>query len=121
MSITSLFHGKNRLPNIGLLWFSILFAALAFLPFPSLSQPCSPPPSGLVSWWAGENNANDLIGANSGTLINSPTFVAGEVGQAFHFNGSNQFVRLSNSPSLNPAGSFSIEAWINYSGSNPGY
>ncbi|MDB6066553.1 MAG: thrombospondin N-terminal-like domain protein, partial [Pedosphaera sp.] len=91
------------------------FALLILLPFPALSQPCSPAPSGLVSWWAAEANANDLMGVNLGTLSNAPTFVAGEVGQAFRFNGTNQFMKLSNSPSLNPAGSFSIEAWINYS------
>ena len=87
----------------------------------AVQQICTPAPSGLVGWWLAEGNASDAVGANAGTLINSPSFGAGEVGQAFHFNGVNQYVKLANSASLNPSGSFSIEAWINYKGTNTGY
>ena len=73
---------------------------------------CQPPPSGLVSWWSAEGNAGDSLGTNNGVLKNGVTFAAGEVGQAFNFDGASQYVQLPNSPSLNPAGSFSIEAWI---------
>jgi hypothetical protein len=30
---------------------------------------CDPPPSGIVAWWPGEGNANDLVGSNNGTLV----------------------------------------------------
>ena len=30
---------------------------------------CDPAPSGLVSWWPGEGNANDIIGTNNGTPV----------------------------------------------------
>ena len=30
--------------------------------------PCDPAPSGLVDWWPGEGNANDIVGTNNGTL-----------------------------------------------------
>ena len=60
----------------------------------------------------GEGDAADFEGTNGGTLQGGATFGPGEVGQAFVFNGANQFVQISNSASLNPTGSFSIEAWI---------
>ncbi len=31
---------------------------------------CTPPPSGLVDWWAGEGNALDSFGTNNGILVN---------------------------------------------------
>ena len=47
---------------------------------------CFARPSGLVSWWRAEGNADDSAGLNNGTLTNV-TFVPGVVGQAFHFPG----------------------------------
>src|ERR1019366_356382 len=32
---------------------------------------CVTPPAGLVGWWSGEGNANDLIGTNHGVLSGS--------------------------------------------------
>jgi hypothetical protein len=76
-------------------------------------KPCVTPPLGLVSWWSGDGNANDIIGGNAGTLQNGTTFAPGLVGQAFSFNGTNQYVDVPTAPSLNPgAGSFSSDAWI---------
>ena len=72
------------------------------------------PISGMVGWWRGEGNADDFLLSNPGTLSNGVTFSKGMVGQAFHFNGINQAVIISNSPSLNFGSNadFSIEAWI---------
>jgi hypothetical protein len=74
---------------------------------------CDPPPSGLVSWWAGEGNANDSFGTNNGTLVGGAGFAPGVVGQAFSFNGTSQYVDVTNSASLNPINSLTLEAWIN--------
>lgn len=41
---------------------------------------------GITDWWPGDGNANDIIGPNNGTVQNV-TFNAGEVSQAFHFQG----------------------------------
>jgi len=76
------------------------------------APPCAPPPAGLIGWWPGEGTANDIVGANNGTLLNGVTFAPGNVGQAFAFNGANSYVQVSNNPNLNPTGSFSIEAWV---------
>ncbi|MGD0743689.1 MAG: protease pro-enzyme activation domain-containing protein, partial [Verrucomicrobiota bacterium] len=55
--------------------------------------PCTPAPSGLIGWWPGEDNGNDIIGTNNGILENV-TFTNGMVGQAFHLNGSNADVQI---------------------------
>src|SRR5882762_9245295 len=73
---------------------------------------CTPAPSGLVSWWQGEGNAKDRIGENNGTMENGAGFATGKVGQAFQFDGVNGYVEMANSTSLNPKGSFAIDAWI---------
>lgn len=57
---------------------------------------CVPPPAGLVSWWPGDGNANDIVGANHGTFQNSTAFAMGEVGQAFSFDGTDAYVDLGN-------------------------
>ena len=44
--------------------------------------------AGLVSDWAGNGNANDSVGPNSGTLVNGVTFAPSPFGQAFSFNGN---------------------------------
>jgi hypothetical protein len=74
--------------------------------------PCASVPSGLVSWWPGEDNADDVAGANNGTLVNGAGFAAGEVGQAFSFDGTS-YVSIPDSPSLDTlTTSITIEAWI---------
>ncbi len=73
---------------------------------------CTPAPSGLVSWWPGEGNANDIAGPNNGTLVNGAGFAAGEVGQAFSFDGTG-YVSIPDSPSLNAfVSSITIETWL---------
>ena len=73
---------------------------------------CVTSPPGLVSWWPGDGSAGDVLGRNNGALINGATFASGKVGQAFQFDGVNDFVRVPSSASLSPTGSFSIDAWI---------
>ena len=73
---------------------------------------CVPPPSGLVSWWSGEGNANDIAGPNNGNLSGGVTFTNGEVGQAFSFNGTNTYVKVPDSPSLRLTHELTIEFWV---------
>ena len=71
---------------------------------------CVTPPSGMVSWWPGDGNANDIVGSNTGTLQGGTTFTAGKVGQAFQFaNGSS--VSVPASPSLDLT-KFTVDAWV---------
>jgi len=70
------------------------------------------PPSGgsdLVAAYSFENTANDGSGDGfNGTLLNSPTFVAGHTGLAVNLNGTNQSVQLPRSIQ----DSFTIAFWV---------
>ncbi len=70
--------------------------------------------SGLVSWFKGEGNANNSSGGNPGTLNNGVAFADGMVGQAFSFDGVDDYVHVPNSPNLEPS-TVSVEAWVNSS------
>jgi len=78
---------------------------------------CFPGPADLISWFKAEGNADDTQGLGSGTLLNGATFAAGKVGQAFSLDGSNDYVRIPDSPAFRPT-NVTLEAWINFS-SNP--
>ncbi len=76
---------------------------------------CAPVPTGLVSWWAAEGNADDTMGLNNGTAVGSLGYASGEVGQAFVFDDSTSYIILPASPSLDIGASgtgFTIECWI---------
>jgi hypothetical protein len=66
----------------------------------------------MVSWWPGDGNAEDIEGDNDGTLKNGATFAAGMVGQAFSFDGVDDFVEVPENGSLDFNGSFSIDLWV---------
>ena len=80
----------------------------------SAQTACAPVPAGLVGWWAGEGNANDTTGAHEGVLQGEVTFVPGEVGRAFSFDGATADVDIPASASLNlgTGGGMTIELWI---------
>ena len=79
------------------------------------SGACLPPPPGLVSWWSGDKTADDLQGTNAGVLLNGASFTKGMVGPGFLFNGTNQWVKVRNSESLNPT-RVTVDAWIYMTG-----
>ena len=58
----------------------------------ALGQTCVSPPSGLVGWWPGDGNFNDLINGDNGTPVGGVTFTPGMVGQAFSFASSAESV-----------------------------
>ena len=57
------------------------------------AETCVPPPGELISWWAGDGNANDIAGTNHGTLENNAGLAPGLVGQAFSFSGPSGFLQ----------------------------
>jgi hypothetical protein len=75
-------------------------------------RPCAAPPSGLVSWWGGDNDTLDMVGTNNGTLQGNATYAAGKVGQAFSFDGSGDYVSIPNDLSLNPTAAITVDAWV---------
>ncbi|HVU45322.1 MAG TPA: Ig-like domain-containing protein [Terracidiphilus sp.] len=78
------------------------------------AQACLTPPSGLVSWWTGDDTANDIVGGNNGTLENSAGYALGEVNDAFSLNGSNQYVLIAQPVpgNLQIQGAITLSAWI---------
>jgi hypothetical protein len=74
---------------------------------------CLMPPGGIVSWWPGDGNPNDIQGSNNGTLMgNATAIMPGKVALAFSFDGSDDFVEAPDSPSLSISGAITIDAWI---------
>lgn len=90
---------------------STIFVFLSFASH-ALAQVCTPPPADLVVWWPGDGDANDIVGTNNGTTQNGATFTAGKVGQAFSFDGVDDFVRVPDAPNLGEFSAVTIEAWI---------
>lgn len=72
------------------------------------------PPSGIVGWWSGDGDADDISGLdNDGGLFNGASIQIGRVGQAFNFDGVDDVVRIGNQPEHNvQTGNFSLEAWV---------
>ena len=74
---------------------------------------CSPIPDGMVAWWPGDGNSDDILGGTPGVLQGAVTFASGQVRQAFSLNGSNSWVDLGNAPKVRvSAADFSVEAWV---------
>jgi concanavalin A-like lectin/glucanase superfamily protein/Big-like domain-containing protein len=76
---------------------------------------CVPAPSGIVGWWPGEGNGNDIVGGDNAIVSNGVTYASGEVGLGFNLNGDDtSTILVPDSPALNfGAGQdLSIEAWI---------
>ena len=72
---------------------------------------------GLVCYWTGDGNANDLSGqGNNGTWTGTEAYATGKFGNAFSFNGSN-FVH-SDTPATTNVDNWTISAWVNPNGSN---
>lgn len=71
---------------------------------------CVSPLSGLVSWWPGNGNADDIQRGNNGTLRGGVTFAGALIGQAFNLDGTGE-VSVSSNASLNVQ-TFSIDAWV---------
>ncbi|MGA2660189.1 MAG: LamG-like jellyroll fold domain-containing protein [Verrucomicrobiota bacterium] len=103
-----------RVPIRGLLTATVGLAAFFVIDSIPAQTGCAPLPAGLVSWWAGEGNANDGEGANNGILEGGVSFVPGEVGNAFSFNGVDADVKVPASPSLDvgQGAGFTIELWM---------
>lgn len=92
----------------------LFFSIISMTQVTAISQTsCTPAPSGLVAWWAGDGDATDLVDDNHGTPQNGATFMPGLVGDAFSFDGVDDVVTVPNGPSLNfgPNSPLTVELW----------
>lgn len=76
----------------------------------SAAAACVSPPSGLVGWWRGQNNAKDAIAGNNGNL-QTTTFATGKVGQGFSFAPSGVVIPNQANYDVQSPG-FTAEFWM---------
>lgn len=95
----------------------LLMLAAASLAAPSAVfavQNCVMPPDGMVGWWPGDGNANDIVGGDNGILQGGAAFGTGIVGQAFQLDGidSVKYIEVPDSQSLDISTAITIQAWV---------
>jgi hypothetical protein len=114
-------------------WISALFpvgmallagmAVLAFAPTASAAVIKSPANNlGLVGYWAFEDatgtKATDFSGrGNTGTLTNMDSatdWVDGKVGRALDFDGTDDYISIADSTSLNPTTAYTVTGWVKF-------
>jgi hypothetical protein len=59
-------HEDRKGNEQGVMWRGLLVLTLASH---AIAQNCLQPPAGLVGWWPGDGNANDIQDGNNGTLM----------------------------------------------------
>ena len=57
-------------------------------------------PAGMVGWWPGDDNPEDIVGDNDGNLVGGAGFVTGMVDQAFKFDGVDGYMDLGSQADL---------------------
>lgn len=84
---------------------------------PAQPQSCVAAPSGLVAWWPGDANENDIIGGHNPESVNAVTLVPGEARTGFTF-GTEGYIEIPASAALaNPE--FTWAAWVRPDGPGP--
>ncbi|MCP9493643.1 MAG: hypothetical protein MSG64_04215 [Pyrinomonadaceae bacterium MAG19_C2-C3] len=61
----------------------------------NFANTCTAPPPGMVAWYRAEGNADNSVIDIHGELRNGTTFARGKVGQAFKFDGVDDFVKVN--------------------------
>ena len=71
---------------------------------------CVPAPPGLVGWWSGDSNANDISGTNNPSTVSLVGFVPGQVQNGFSFGKSGYILIPSTAALANQR--FTWAAWV---------
>jgi uncharacterized protein (TIGR03437 family) len=95
----------------------ILCFAASSLPVRAAASTCIEPPSGLVSWWPGDTNNDDLAGVNNPNGASGVSYVPGEVLDGFSL-GTNGYLQVAPSASLANQ-NFTWAAWVKPMGPGP--
>jgi uncharacterized protein (TIGR03437 family) len=93
------------------------FMAAMSLPGRAASSGCIAPPSGLVSWWPGDTNNNDIAGPNNPNGASGVSLVPAEVLDGFTL-GTNGYLQVAPSQSLANQ-NFTWAAWVKPLGPGP--
>jgi hypothetical protein len=73
-----------------------------------------PSKNGLVSWWQGDGNTEDIIDGNHGTLEAGAHYKTGMLGQSFSFDGVDDYIDCGNNANLKITGSLTVEVLVKY-------
>lgn len=85
------------------------------LPLQKSGRNCIPPPSGIIGWWPGDGNANDIVNQHHGTMQNGATFAPGMVDNAFSFDGVDDRVTIPDHGDWTFGDDpFTIDLWVNF-------
>jgi len=84
------------------------------LPIPPAS--CIPAPGGLVAWWPGDGNADDIVGNRNWVVFGGTMFVPGKVGQAFSFNGTDAYVARGPDVATTAVDNWAMATWVYWKG-----
>lgn len=100
-----------------LLYFVALTVAIAIIS--SNGMTATVVTDGLVSYWTfdkadiSNDTVKDVWGNNNGKIVGDPKVVAGKVGDALEFDGSDDYVNLTNLGDFgSKVGSSTFEAWV---------
>ncbi len=97
-------------------WFAFLplLFAVGFTFAGRATAVCVPAPPGLTAWWTGDGITNDVYNGFDASLVNGASYAPGLVGQAFVFDGIDDFVSAPHSPALNfGIDDFTVVFWVN--------
>ena len=109
-----------------ILWLTLAFTVASILSWAahparpelvtSRTLACVEPPSGMVAWWPLDEEAGSVAGdrahGNAGTVFGA-VWADGHVDGALQFDGSSDYVEVTDTPSLNMGeGDLSIDAWV---------
>ena len=97
--------------------FFVLLGALTVLALPIVSSNATAADAGLAAYWPFDETSDtllvDLSDRGNVGYIHSALRVPGVSGGALNFNGTTDYARVKNSPSLNCSSQITIECWVN--------
>lgn len=67
---------------------------------------------GLLVYYPFNGNADDKSGNGNKVTVNGASFKSGACGRARHFDGTDDYIEIADSPTLNPDTQITIEAWV---------
>jgi hypothetical protein len=91
---------------------TVLLVSMAAISLPTARAVAQTNPPGLVSLWAAQGDTSDSFGTNNGTMHGGVVFSAGKMGLAFGLDGTNGYIEVPDSPSLDLQSTATLMAWI---------